>query len=119
VDHIPVAIWPTSTFGHPLREQLEQGEIQFDVTVRSIEKGLRLFPDDYIPFARITPGCMTLATMFGMEVILHVMLDNELSPEAILAAFSRMAETLAADVVGIPIWFVDDAWQDRDVTALY
>jgi uroporphyrinogen-III decarboxylase len=68
VDHIPVVIWPTWTFGHPLREQLEQGEVQFEVNVKIVEKALRLIPDDYIPFARITPGYMTIATMFGMEV---------------------------------------------------
>jgi hypothetical protein len=68
VDHIPVVIWPTWTFGHTLREQLEHGEVQFDVNVKIIEKCLRIVPDDYIPFARVTPGYMTLATMFGMEV---------------------------------------------------
>jgi len=68
VDHIPVVIWPTWTFGHPLREQLEYGEIQFQVNTKIVEKCLRVIPDDYIPFARITPGYMTIATMFGMEV---------------------------------------------------
>jgi hypothetical protein len=68
VDHIPAVIWPTWTFGHSLREQLEHGEVQFDVNVRTVEKSLRIIPDDYIPFARVTPGYMTLATMFGMEV---------------------------------------------------
>lgn len=68
VDHIPVVIWPTWTFGRSLREQLESGEVQFDVNVSIIRKCLDIIPDDYIPFARITPGYMTIATMFGMEV---------------------------------------------------
>jgi hypothetical protein len=68
VDHIPVFIWPTWTFDHTVREQLEDGDVQFADNVRTIEKCLRLLPDDYIPWARITPGYMTIATMFGMEV---------------------------------------------------
>jgi hypothetical protein len=68
VDHIPVFIWPTWTFGHTLREQLENGDVQFEVNLKIIEKCLRLIPDDYIPWARVTPGYMTIATMFGMEV---------------------------------------------------
>lgn len=68
VDHIPVVIWPTWTFGHTLREQLENGDVQFEVNVKIIERCLRILPDDYIPWARVTPGYMTLATMFGMDV---------------------------------------------------
>lgn len=68
VDHIPIVIWPSWTFGHTLREQLEDGDVQFAVNAKIIEKALQLVPDDYIPFARVTPGYMTIATMFGMEV---------------------------------------------------
>ena len=68
VDHIPVFIWPTWTFGHTLREQLEDGQIQFEVNVQTIQKCLELLPDDYIPWARVTCGYMTIATMFGMDV---------------------------------------------------
>jgi len=68
VGHIPVVIWPTWTFGRSLREQLESGKVQFEVNVSIIRKCLDIIPDDYIPFARITPGYMTIATMFGMEV---------------------------------------------------
>lgn len=68
VDHIPVFIWPTWSFGATLREQLEDGDVQLDVNLRTIEKCLRLLPDDYIPWARVTQGYMTLATMFGMPV---------------------------------------------------
>ena len=68
VDHIPVFIWPTWTFGHPLREQLECGDVQFEVNVKTTEKCLKLIPDDYIPWARVTVGYMSIATMFGMEI---------------------------------------------------
>jgi hypothetical protein len=68
VDHIPIFIWPAWTFGHTAREQLENGDVQFDVNAQMIEKCLRIIPDDYIPWARVTPGYMTIATMFGMEV---------------------------------------------------
>lgn len=67
VDHIPVVIWLTPSCGYTLREQLESTEVQFKVNVEAIGKSLRLIPDDYIPFARVTQGYMTIATMFGME----------------------------------------------------
>jgi hypothetical protein len=60
-----------------------------------------------------------LREIFAGWGILHVLLDNESTPQAMLAAFRHMAETLAPDVVGIPVCFVDDTWQDADVTALY
>jgi hypothetical protein len=68
VGHIPVIISPTWTFGHTLRERLKDGNVQFADNVRTIEKCLCVIPDDYIPWARVTPGHMTIATMFGMEV---------------------------------------------------
>jgi len=68
VDHIPVFIWPTWTYGHTLREQLEDGEVQFEDNLRTVEKCLKLLPDDYIPWVRVTPGYMNIATMFGMQV---------------------------------------------------
>ncbi len=68
VDHIPVFIWPVWSFGYSPREQLEDGDVQLEVNCRTIEKCLALLPDDYIPWARVTQGYMTIATMFGMEV---------------------------------------------------
>ncbi len=68
VDHIPVFIWPTWYFGYSPRETIENGDIQFEVNVRTIERCLRILPDDYIPWARIWCGYMTIATMFGMDV---------------------------------------------------
>jgi hypothetical protein len=67
VDHIPIFIWPSWSFGYTARDQLENGEIQFEVNAKTIEKCLKLIPDDYIPWARVTLGYMTIATMFGME----------------------------------------------------
>jgi hypothetical protein len=67
VDHIPVFIWPTWTFGYTQRQATEDTEIQFEVNVKTVEKCLRLIPDDYIPWVRVWPGYMTIATMFGMQ----------------------------------------------------
>ena len=68
VDHIPIVFWLTPSCGYTLREQRQSAEIQFQVNVEGIRRSLRLLPDDYIPFAFVTPGYMTIATMFGMEV---------------------------------------------------
>ncbi len=68
VDHIPVFIWPTWAFGYTARQATEDGEIQFEVNCKTIEKCLRIIPDDYIPWARVWVGYMTIATMFGMPV---------------------------------------------------
>ncbi len=67
VDHIPVFIWPTWTFGYTQRQATEDSEIQFEVNAKTVEKCLRLIPDDYIPWVRVWPGYMTIATMFGMQ----------------------------------------------------
>ncbi len=68
VDHIPVFIWPTWTFSYTPRQWAEDGDIQFEVNVKTIERCLRVIPDDYIPFARVWPGYMTIATMFGLQL---------------------------------------------------
>jgi len=67
VDHIPVFIWPTWTFGYTQRQATEDSEIQLEVNVKTVEKCLRLVPDDYIPWVRVWPGYMTIATMFGIQ----------------------------------------------------
>ncbi len=68
VDHIPVTFWMTPSCGYTVREQRENAEVQFKINVEVIRRSLKLLPDDYIPYAFISPGYMTLATMFGMEV---------------------------------------------------
>ncbi len=67
VDHIPIVFWLTPSCGYSTREQYESTEIQFEINVEAIRRSLRVLPDDYIPFAFVTQGYMTLATMFGME----------------------------------------------------
>lgn len=68
VDHVPVMLWPMHSFGTTLREQCEDGDVQFMVNVETIKKVLKTIPDDYIPFARVWQGYMTVATMFGVPV---------------------------------------------------
>ena len=60
-----------------------------------------------------------LREVFAGWGIIHILMDNELTPELMLASFRHTMETLAPDVVGVPLCFVDDAWHDDDVTALY
>jgi uroporphyrinogen-III decarboxylase len=68
VDHIPIVFWLTSSCGYTTREQYESTEIQFKVNEEAIKRSLELLPDDYIPFAFVTQGYVTIATMFGMEI---------------------------------------------------
>jgi uroporphyrinogen-III decarboxylase len=67
VDHIPLSFFLDDFSAYSLRQQCESGELQYEVNVRSIDRLLRLLPDDYIPAARVWPGYITLATMFGLE----------------------------------------------------
>jgi hypothetical protein len=68
VDHIPLGFFLEDFSAYTLRELCEDGELQFKVNVRNIDRLLRLLPDDYVPAARVWPGYMTVATMFGLEV---------------------------------------------------
>ncbi len=68
VDHIPINVWMDDFSTYSLHEQCEDGRLQFDVMVKNINRCLRCLPDDYIPYMRIWPGYMTIATMFGMAV---------------------------------------------------
>jgi uroporphyrinogen-III decarboxylase len=68
IDHIPVVMWLRHTFGYSLHEQLQSTTVQFQVNIERIRKSLRVLPDDYIPYARVTLGYMTIATMFGLPV---------------------------------------------------
>jgi len=68
VDHVPIGVWLDDFGTFPLREQCEDGSRQFEVMVHSVNRCLRNLPDDYIPFVRVWPGYMTIATMFGMEM---------------------------------------------------
>jgi hypothetical protein len=68
VDHIPIGVWLDDFSRYSLREQCENGLVQFEVNVGSINRCLRCLPDDYIPCARVWPGYMTIGTMFGIPL---------------------------------------------------
>jgi len=68
VDHIPISVWMDDFSTYTLREQCENGRLQFEVMVKNMNRCLKCLPDDYIPYVRIWPGYMTIATMFGMEM---------------------------------------------------
>jgi uroporphyrinogen-III decarboxylase len=68
VDHIPLNFFLDDYSTYSLREQCENGDIQLEVNRGSIDRLLRLLPDDYIPAARVWPGYITIATMFGLPV---------------------------------------------------
>jgi len=68
VDHIPIGVWLDDFSRYSLREQCENGLVQFEVNVGCINRCLRCLSDDYIPCARIWPGYMTIGTMFGIPL---------------------------------------------------
>ena len=68
VDHIPIGIWLDDFSKYTLREQCEHGELQLEVAVGCMNRCMRLLPDDYIPYVRLWPGYMTIATMFGIPL---------------------------------------------------
>ena len=67
VDHVPLNFFLDDFSTYSLKEQCLSGEAQYRVNVRSIDRLLRLLPDDYIPAARVWPGYITIATMFGLH----------------------------------------------------
>ena len=73
VDHIPVVLWllpywQIGECGYTTADLFKSDEIHFQVSVERVKKSLRLIPDDYVPFARMVLGPVTLATMFGAGV---------------------------------------------------
>ena len=73
VDHIPVVIsllpyWQLGELGFTAHDLFKDDQVHFEVSVARVEKSLRLIPDDYIPYARMVLGPMTLPTMFGAKV---------------------------------------------------
>jgi hypothetical protein len=67
LDHIPIGVWIDDFGRYTQREQCEDGFKQFEVMVHSLNRSLKNLPDDYIPFVRVWPGYLTIATMFGMQ----------------------------------------------------
>ena len=68
VDHLPLGFILEDTSRYSLRELCQDGRKQLEMNIRSIDRLLRLLPDDYLPAARLWPGYMTIATMFGLTV---------------------------------------------------
>jgi hypothetical protein len=68
VDHLPLGFILEDYSRCTLREMCASGEKQLETNIRSIDRLLRLLPDDYIPAARLWPGYVTIATMFGLPV---------------------------------------------------
>jgi uroporphyrinogen-III decarboxylase len=68
VDHIPVFIRISDKLGHSRREIVEDPDLQFQINRHNLSRSLRTLPDDYIPYARVWLGYMTIATMFGLQV---------------------------------------------------
>jgi len=73
VDHIPVVLWllpywQLGECGYTTVEFFEDDDVHFQANVARIQKSLKLIPDDYIPFARMVLGPMTLPTMFGADI---------------------------------------------------
>ncbi|HEX9132509.1 MAG TPA: hypothetical protein VF844_09460 [Ktedonobacteraceae bacterium] len=60
-----------------------------------------------------------LSQIFAGWGMFHILLDNELEPQQMIDGFRAMMETLAPNVVGVPLCFVDDTWADEDITQLY
>ena len=67
VDHAPLAFVLEDFHGHTLREACGSGELQLECNRANIDRLLRVLPDDYIPVARLWPGYITIATMFGLQ----------------------------------------------------
>jgi hypothetical protein len=67
VDHLPLGFVLEDFSRYTLRELCQSGEKQLEMNRLNIGRLLRLLPDDYIPAARLWPGYITIATMFGVE----------------------------------------------------
>ncbi len=69
VDHVPLKLSVhENPWGFPMREQLEDAEKQWAVSLAGIERALRALPGDYIPTMRPDVGYMTMATVYGIPV---------------------------------------------------
>lgn len=69
VDHVPLKInVHENPWGFTMREQLEDAEKQWAVSLAGIERALRALPGDYIPTMRPDLGYMTMATVYGIPV---------------------------------------------------
>ena len=90
VDHIPIGVCLDDFSRYSLREQCENGLAQFEVNVGCIDRCLRCLPDDYIPYARVWPGYMTLGALFGVP--LHWSNDPNQAPGLQFHPITDMAQ---------------------------
>lgn len=78
VEHIPVFIRISGRLGYTRREIVESDELQYQVNRDNLVRSLRCLPDDYIPYARVWFGYMTIASLFGLPI--HWSDDPDQSP---------------------------------------
>jgi uroporphyrinogen-III decarboxylase len=90
VDHLPLGFFLEDYSRYTLRELCASGEKQLEANRRSIDRLLRLFPDDYIPAARLWPGYITIATMFGLEA--HWVEDPMQAPGVLEHPIRRLSQ---------------------------
>jgi hypothetical protein len=77
VDHIPLGIYIIDNKEKFTRKEIEtekEKNLRFDLN--SIQKSLKLLPDDYIPFLKPEVGCTTIPTILGCEVSYTEQFDN-------------------------------------------
>lgn len=68
VDHVPLGFFLEDYTRWSVRELCEDGALQLKWNRQNIARLARLLPDDYIAAARVWPGYMTIATMFGIPI---------------------------------------------------
>ncbi len=68
VDHLPLGFFREDFSRCSLQELCRDGLAQYEANRASIELLLRTLPDDYIPVARVWPGYITIATLFGLPI---------------------------------------------------
>lgn len=99
VDHIPVGVRITSKWGNSRRSIIESDELQYQVNKHNLERSLRCLPDDYIPYARVWFGYMTIATMFGSSI--HWTDDPDQPPGVLSPLITDMDQVFNLEKPGI------------------
>ena len=100
VDHTPIAFVLEDFHGHTLREACENGELQLEFNRSNIGRLLRILPDDYIPAARLWPGYITIATMFGLPA--HWSEDPSQAPGVLRHPVTEIGQALALAAAAPP-----------------
>jgi hypothetical protein len=100
VDHTPIAFVLEDFHGHTLREACENGGLQLECNRANIDRLLRILPDDYIPAARLWPGYITIATMFGLQA--HWSEDPSQAPGVLRHPVTEIGQALALTAAAPP-----------------